>query len=121
MGILFITAEEEAEGPADASPDDDSLFLDFFNPLLNMFFNLVPDHFRGLDGGECFNGCVCHCFVLLFFYSALLFVKIFPSFLYCFRILKRRKETGWQLICLYTIKQFFLCPPDHTAKQKKTS
>lgn len=79
---------------------------DFFNPLLNMFFNLVPDHFRGLDGGECFNGCVCHCFVLLFFYSALLFVKVFPSFLYCFRILKRRKETGRQLICLYTIKQF---------------
>lgn len=51
MGILFITAEEEAEGTADASPDDDSLFLDFFNPLLNMIFNLVPDHFRGLDGG----------------------------------------------------------------------
>ena len=98
MGILFITAEEEAEGTADASPDDGSRFLYFLNPLLNMFFNLVPDHFRGLDGGECFNGCVCHCFVLLFFYSALLFVKVFPSFLYCFRILKRRKETGWQLI-----------------------
>ena len=106
MGILFITAEEEAEGTADAAPYDDSLFLDFFNPLLNMFFNLVPDHFRGLDGGECFNGCVCHCFVLLFFYSVLLFVKVFPSFLYCFRILICRNGTGWQSICLYTIKQF---------------
>ena len=77
MGILFIAAEEEAERPADASPDGGSRFLDFFNPLLNMFFNLVPDHFRGLDGGECFNGCVCHCFILLFFYSILLFVKVF--------------------------------------------
>lgn len=98
MGILFITAEEEAEGTADASPDDGSRFLNFLNPLLNMFLNLVPDHFRGLDGGECFNGCVCHCFVLLFVYSVLLFVKVFPSFLYCFRILMRRKGTGWQLI-----------------------
>ena len=34
MGILFITAEEEAEGTADASPDDGSRFLYFLNPLL---------------------------------------------------------------------------------------
>ena len=122
MGILFITAEEEAEGTADASPDDGSRFLYFLNPLLNMFFNLVPDHFRGLDGGECFNGCVCHCFVLLFFYSVLLFVKVFPSFLYCFRILICRKGTGWQSICLHTIKQFIqITSVTHSAGKRRAS
>lgn len=94
----------------------------FSTRSLNMFFNLVPDHFRGLDGGECFNGCVCHCFVLLFFYSVLLFVKVFPSFLYCFRILICRKGTGWQSICLHTIKQFIqITSVTHSAGKRRAS
>ena len=39
----------------------------------------------------------------------------------CFRIFICRKKTGWQLSCSFFQNKLFLYPPDHTAKQNKTS